>query len=337
MVSSRIPEPIRLTSDSPNLVDDATAPGTFRYPAQATDPFLVAVIPAFNEARFIGSVVLLARQNVQAVVVVDDGSTDTTAAIAEAAGAVVVRHAKNRGKGAALNTGLHKARELNPSAVITLDGDGQHLPGEMAAVVAPILAHQADIVVGSRYLEKKSDVPSHRVLGHWAFNLLTNRASGVNLTDSQSGFRAFSPAAVDTLVFQSDGFSVESEMQFIAHERGLRMLEVPVTISYLDKPKRPVTTHGLMVLNGVLRFVGQYRPLLFFGVIGLVALAIGIAWGLLVIDIYSRTKMLAVGYALLSLLFGLGGTLCLFCGIILHSVRGLLLDIVAGREPIGHK
>jgi glycosyltransferase involved in cell wall biosynthesis len=229
---------------------------------------IVAVIPAYNEERYIGSVVLKTRKQVDAVIVVDDGSTDLTAEIAEAAGAVVVRHEGKQGKGTALNTGFRRVRELEPAAVVMLDADGQHRPEEVPQVLAPVLRGEADLVVGSRYLQKGSGVPRHRIWGHRVFNLLTRVASGVGASDSQSGFRAFSPGAAQTISFRSDGFSVESEMQFLAKEHGLRLVEVPITADYVEEAKRPVISHGLMVLNGVLRLIGQYRPLVFFGVPG---------------------------------------------------------------------
>ncbi len=297
---------------------------------------VVAIIPAYNEERFIGSVVLKARRFAGTVIVVDDGSSDDTAAVAEAAGAVTVRHATNQGKGVALNTGFARARELAPDAVVVLDGDGQHLTSEMDQVLAPALAGEADIVVGSRYLEHTSDVPRHRVLGHWAFNRLTRLTSGIASTDSQSGYRAFSRRAVDALHFSSHGFSVESEMQFLAQDLGLRLKEVPITIRYTDKPKRSVVSHGLTVLNGILQLVGQHRPLLFFGVPGLLALLTGIVWGGVVVRIYSVSGQLAVGYALISVLLTILGSLGLFAGIILHSVRGLILDYLRSMDGNVH-
>lgn len=293
---------------------------------------IVAVIPAHNESRFIGSVVLKARQCANVVVVVDDGSTDTTAEIADLAGAIVIRHDRNQGKGAALNTGLARARTLAPSVVVLLDGDGQHLPEEMDRVLEPILSGRADIVVGSRYLDGRSRVPWPRVFGHWIFNSLTNGASGVALTDSQSGYRAFSPRALEEISFRSNGFSVESEMQFIASEHRLRMVEVPITVEYADRPKRSVVSHGLLVVNGFMRFVGQYRPLLFFGLPGLLVFMVGLGLGVWMIDTYSRTQTLGLGLVLVSILLGMGGMLCFFAGVILHSVRGLLLEITASLK-----
>ncbi len=294
---------------------------------------VVVIVPAFNEERCIGSVVLRALQSADEVLVIDDGSTDGTAEIARAAGATVIRHEQNLGKGTALNTGLRKARELCPDVVVLIDGDGQHRPQEMCRVIAPILAGEADIVVGSRYLDRNSQVPRHRVVGHRAFNMLTGGASGLSLTDSQSGYRALSPQALAALTFRSDGFSVESEMQFIAQERHLRVVETPVTIEYNEKPKRPVIAHGLLVLNGVLHFVGQYRPLFFFGVSGLLITLASLALGGYVVLAYQRTHMLAVGYAMITVLLGVIGMLTFVTGVILHSVRGLIADLEVKLVP----
>lgn len=288
---------------------------------------VVAVIPAHDEARFIGSVVLMTRRHVERVIVVDDGSSDATAEIAEAAGATVIRHTHNSGKGAALNSGFVKAREYEPQVVVTLDGDWQHLPEEITRVVTPILNGEADIVVGSRYLEATSDVPKQRVWGHWGFTSLTNLASGVPLTDSQSGYRAFSPAALQVLNFRSSSFSVESEMQFLARQHKLRVVEVPITIRYLDKPKRSLISHGWTVLNGLLRLVAAHRPLLFFGLPGLVALLSGLWLGVLVVNSYNQTLQLAVGTAFIVVMLLLSGLFFLITGIMLHGMRILSQEI----------
>ncbi|MCS7283801.1 MAG: glycosyltransferase family 2 protein [Anaerolineae bacterium] len=289
---------------------------------------VVAVIPAYNEARFIGSVVLQARKYVDTVIVVDDGSVDATAEIASAAGALVVRHEQNRGKGKALCTGLQIARSLSPHAVVLLDGDGQHLPSEIPRVLAPILSGEADMVVGSRYLNRNSQVPRVRVWGHRFFNFLVNRTAGLHLTDSQNGFRAFSSRVLDALNFFSNGFSVESEMQWLARQYGWRVQEVPVTVLYADKPKRSPWVQGLMVLDGFLRFIGQRRPMLTFSLIGLLFLLTGMGWGVCVVEIYRRTQLLAVGYALLCVMLTILGSICISTGFILHSVRELITGLL---------
>jgi glycosyltransferase involved in cell wall biosynthesis len=285
------------------------------------------VIPAHNEERFIGSTVLRARQICQHVLVMDDGSTDQTAAIARLAGAEVISRDKNLGKGVALNSALNHVRQYKPDVVISLDADGQHSPEEIDHVAAPILSGQADIVIGSRYLGDSSDTPRHRILGHRIFNWLTSAASGVHASDSQSGFRAFSPAALELPKFHSKGFSVESEMQFLINQHGLRLVEAPITIKYPDKPKRNVFSHGMLVLNGLLRLIGQYRLLLFFGLPGVVLLVVGLLWGVFVVEIYQRSLKLATGYAMISILLTILGSLFISTGIILHSIRGLLTDM----------
>ena len=288
----------------------------------------ILIVPAYNEERFIGSVVIKARRHVDIVIVVDDGSTDATADIAAEAGALVERLGTNQGKGVALNHGFRKALSLGADVVVTIDADGQHLPDEIPLIAQPAQRGEADIVVGSRYMDERSDVPGHRVFGHRLFNLLNRGVSGISLTDSQSGFRAFSARALRAMNLHSHGFSVESEMQFLAREQKLKMVEVPIVIQYLDRPKRSVVQHGLMVLNGTLQLVGQYRPLLFMGVPGVLMLLIGLFWGANVVDIYTRTHTLAVGYALISVLLATLGTVSVSTGIILHSVRGLLIDLI---------
>ncbi len=287
---------------------------------------IVIVIPAYNEERFIGSVVLKALTYTDQIIVVDDGSSDATAEVATAAGALVVQHAKNQGKGVALNTGFRKAMDFRPEVVVTIDADGQHLCKEIKQVMQPVLAGKADVVIGSRYLENTSQVPRHRIWGHRIFNLLTTTSSGVSSTDSQSGFRAFSPQALECFAFQSNGFSVESEMQFLVHEHKLKLIEVAITITYQDKAKRNVFHHGLLVLNGILRLTGQYRPLLFFGLPGLVATLVGLILGFWVVEIYQQTTSLAIGYALISVMLFITGTVAFSTGITLHSIRALLTD-----------
>jgi len=199
-------------------------------------------------------------------------------------------------------------------------------------LLQPVLQGDAEMAVGSRFLEAEPGVPHVRRLGLRAITLLSNLGSGVSLSDSQMGFRAFSGEAVQRMFWRAQGFSVESEMQFLAQHLGLRISEVPVSIDYEGAPKRNVLGQGLQVLNGILRPVGQYRPLLFLGLPGLVMLLIGLWWGYRVMDIYRRAQELAVGYALLAVLFAILGSVTLSTGITLHSLRGLLLELLGPRE-----
>jgi glycosyltransferase involved in cell wall biosynthesis len=289
---------------------------------------IIVIIPAYNEERFIGSVILKLKKFPVEVIVVDDGSTDDTASIAKMAGVVVFRQESNQGKGTALNIGLHAARESSPDVIVMLDADGQHLPEELPQIVSPILAGEADIVVGSRYIQNTSNTPIIRRWGHRFINLATTLPSGISVSDSQSGYRAFSRRAFELADFHSDGFSVESEMQFLAHEHHLKVMEVPITIRYTDKAKRSPFSQGMTVLGGIIKLTGQYRPLLYFGVPGMVLMMMGIGWGIVVVQRFEQTRVLATGYAMICLLLCIIGLIMLSTGFILHSVRGLLREML---------
>lgn len=251
----------------------------------------IALIAAYNEARFIGSAVLQVQQHVDLVVVVDDGSTDTTAQTAWAAGAIVYSMPQNGGKARAISAGIRYIRRLEcfrqgaPTAVVMIDGDGQHDASQILALLAPIEAGEADIVIGSRFMGIKSRIPKWRIFGQHALTLATNVASGVHSSDSQSGFRAFAPHVLPYLDFSAHGFSLESEMQFIIREHKWRLAEVPISVVYEEPSKRNPIAHGLQVLNGVLQLIGRSRPLFFFGVPGFLLLLSGVLLGAWVVDI----------------------------------------------------
>lgn len=285
----------------------------------------VALIPAFNEERFIGSVVLKTRRYVDLVIVVDDGSSDETAELAEAAGATVIRQG-NMGKAGAINAGLEQARSLNASVLVLLDGDGQHNPADIPTLMQPILNGEADMVVGSRFMGVESSIPRWRVAGQHALTMATNMASGVALTDSQNGFRALSPRALQNFRFRTSGFSVESEMQFLIKQHNLAVDEVPISVNYDERPKRNPFRQGMQVLNGILRMIGQNRPLFFFGTPGIIILAFGLYLALDVVDRYSLYSQLAVGRAIMSMTLCIGGLLSIFTGVILHTIRAYLHD-----------
>jgi glycosyltransferase involved in cell wall biosynthesis len=286
----------------------------------------IALIPAYNEARFIGSVVLQTHCYVDQVVVVDDGSTDKTAEVAKAAGAFVLSmdQDQNMGKAKALSKGFEHIKKLKPTAVVMIDGDGQHNPSQIPNLLAPIEADEADMVIGSRFVGIESEIPKWRIVGQHALTVATNLASGVHSTDSQSGFRAFATHVLPLLDFRAKGFSVESEMQFIAREHKLRVAEVPISVVYEEPSKRNPVAHALQVLNGVLRLVGQSRPLLFFGMPGLTFLLSGLGIGVWVVSIFQKRKELATGYALICVLCSIIGGIGLATGLILHSIRSLL-------------
>jgi glycosyltransferase involved in cell wall biosynthesis len=217
--------------------------------AQFSDPKVIVGIPAFNEQDRIADVVRGALPHAAAVVVVDDGSRDLTARNALDAGAVVIRHMRNAGKGAAVATLFRYAVEQDADALVLIDGDGQHDPDEIRDVVGPVLTGGADVVVGSRFLTQHSDTPLHRMLGQRAFNVMTALASGVACTDSQSGFRAFSRRAFCAMRIAETTFSVECEQQFECALHGLQLIEVPISCRYDLPEKRSAFGQGVEVLS----------------------------------------------------------------------------------------
>lgn len=192
---------------------------------------LVAVVPALNEASTVGDVVRAASDHVDHVVVVDDGSTDETAAAAAGAGAVVVSHARRLGVGAAVASGLARAHALGATAVVQVDGDGQHNAAYIPAVVAP-LADGADLVVGTRF-EHGFEMSRTRRVVLAGFARLISYRLGTKVADPTSGFRAFSPRAVAALtpVFPLKYLSDTVEVLYLAADHGLRVTTVPVEMT----------------------------------------------------------------------------------------------------------
>jgi len=289
----------------------------------SNEQYLVA-IPCYNEELYIGSVILQVKEYIDHILVIDDGSTDKTAVIAERAGAVVMRHASNRGKGAAVSSAFEYASNGKFDALVLIDGDGQHDPAFIPAVLKPVLDGEADMVVGSRYLGVKCSVPFYRMLGQHIITFFTNLGSSVKITDSQSGYRCFSRKAIEAMSFAERGLSVEAEMQFLANEAGLKVKEVPVNILYHDKMKRNPVVHGVGVLNSVIGFISRRIPLFFFGIPGIVMLGFGIWNGWRVVDGYNEFGDFWLGPALIAVLLCIVGCLSIFTGLILHSIKSLL-------------
>lgn len=194
---------------------------------------VAVVMPAFNEAQVIGDVIRGVRQRYPWVVVIDDGSSDTTGTEALAAGATVLRHWINRGQGAALQTGICYALRQGAEAIVTFDSDGQHRVEDVPALLAPLAAGTAEIALGSRFLGQQAiDMPAGRRALLWAARLFTRLTSGMKLTDTHNGLRAFSRAAAERLDLQLDRYAHASELLDQIRDSGLPHVEIPVTIRY---------------------------------------------------------------------------------------------------------
>jgi glycosyltransferase involved in cell wall biosynthesis len=287
---------------------------------------ILAAIPAYNEEIAIGSVVLRAKNHVDKVLVIDDGSYDKTARVAELAGASVIRHEWNQGKGMALRNAFLHAKEIGADILVCLDGDGQHNPDEIPRLLIPLRNGDADMVIGSRFLDIQSDIPRYRRAGQRVLTSLTNSISATKVTDSQSGFRAFSKKAIESISLQEDGIGIESYMQRAADDSGLRIVEVPITCRYdiEHASKMGSVRHGFSVINTLLRIVEERRPLFVFGSVGLGLVIFGTAMGFWVVEVYSRTGLFAIGTALIGIMLLIVGTLSIFVGLMLHAISRVL-------------
>ena len=220
----------------------------------------VALIPAWNEERVIAGVVREAAKHVDVVIVVDDGSTDQTVACARAAGATVVPHALNCGTGAATMTGIVAARTMGADVVVTIDADGQHNPDDIPRLIEPIIKQNADLVIGSRFIGSKITVPLIRRIFNGLGNIFTYLVTGKYVSDSQSGYKAFGPAAVAKIHLRLAGFEFCSEIIREAANHNWHVIEIPIKVIYSEYTmakgqsfSRGVITAGKMLLRSFLR------------------------------------------------------------------------------------
>jgi len=239
---------------------------------------VIAVIPAYNEELTIGTVITLARQHADEVLVIDDGSKDLTAKISELSGAKVISMDVNQGKAAAVMRGFHYAHDNDYDILVMLDGDGQNNPDEMPLLIAPLLEESADIVVGSRFMKLGYAIPAYRQVGQKVLNLATNISSGGNASDTQSGFRALNRQCLEMLLsLESEGFGIESDMLNLASDMELRLAEVPISVEYSvpkGHSKNPVS-HGVGLLRMIVKAMSYRRPLFLFGSLGIIMIIFG--------------------------------------------------------------
>ncbi len=212
----------------------------------------VAAIPCLNTERFIADVVSRAKRYVDQVIVIDDGSHDGTAERAKAAGAIVINHRTNQGYGRAIRSCLEAARASGAEALVILDGDGQHDPDEIPRLLAPVLDGEADLVIGSRFLGVKGNMPRYRKFGIKIITLLFNLGSRTKVSDAQSGFRAYSKKLLETLSLSKRGMSISIETLEEIRRSGAIIKEVPISCLYTSSAINPkAISHGLGVAFSV--------------------------------------------------------------------------------------
>ena len=297
-------------------------------PKSAAKPRIVAGMPMYNEEETIGSVVTRTLRYVDEVICIDDGSSDASARIAEACGATVIRHRVNRGYGGALKTLFLRATELDADALVLLDSDGQHETGDIPKLLQPILDGEADFAIGSRFVDGGggTDMPAYRRLGIKVITAASNLSSDLGIKDTQSGFRAFSRTALERLRFDSEGMELSLEMLEDAHEKQLRVLEVPTVIRY-DVPKGSnftAVSHGFTVMTWAVLSLSQKKPLLVLGLPGFGLLATGAAMGTRTAQDFTLQLDSIIGAGFSAVWIGLLGLSLMATGLVLQSAQRFL-------------
>jgi glycosyltransferase involved in cell wall biosynthesis len=280
----------------------------------------IAAIPCFNEELTIGSLLLKTRSYVDDVLVVNDGSQDSTAKVATLAGARVISHDQNRGKGRAVLTAVDFALSQEYEVLVLMDGDGQHNPDEIPILLDGMKKGEADCVIGSRFLGSASDIPQHRVMGQRILNKLTNIAARKSTTDSQSGFRALNRRAMEALGTESEGYNIESDMIRRFSEQGLRISEVPISVRYKvpNGNKQNAITHGLGVFSHIVSLIGYRRPLISFSIPGLVMTITGLLLAFHSYSLYQEWGSFPYAYAFVSVVVFTLGVVMILVGLILN-------------------
>ena len=287
----------------------------------------VICIPAYNEEIKIKDVIKKALPHADKVVVCDDGSSDNTAALAKKAGATVVSHKTNQGYGAAISTLFDYCRKNNAEIMVTLDGDGQHNPDQIPDLISVIIKHNVDVVIGSRSLKDDKNLPSYRKTGIKIITSTINSATNLKVTDSQSGFRAYSKTAIDVIRPTESGMSVSTEILLKISNNGLSMAEVPITVSYHgDTSTEHPVKHGTHVIGSTLKYVSIKHPMYFYGIPGILLFISGLIMGVAFLDGYLDPDAPTVLYGLMlgSIISILLGSMMIITSILLFSMANLI-------------
>ncbi len=289
---------------------------------------LVVCLPALNEEKSVGKVLAGIPSSIVGVseiipVVVDDGSTDQTARIAEEAGAWVVRHAVSKGVGGAFHSAVIEALTRRADLLVTLDADAQFDPAEIPEVIAPIIDGTADFVTGTRFNARvrPENMPRLKYWGNRQVARIVGFLTGLKLSDVSCGFRAYSREALLHLnLFGRFTYTQETILDLVFKE--LRLEEVPVSVRYFpgrrSRVAGSVVRYALNVLKIMLRTVRDFRPLRFFGTAGLVLFAAGLCLDGWLVRYYLKTGSFSpykiVGFA--GLVLNIAGILFIGLGLV---------------------
>jgi glycosyltransferase involved in cell wall biosynthesis len=285
-------------------------------------------IPAYNEEKNIAGIIQKLSEISDTIIVCNDGSTDNTGKIAEKMGAIVITHERNLGYGGSIQSLFFKARELGSDMLVTLDSDGQHRISDVLPVIDPIIKNQADLVIGSRFLtENQANMPKYRKIGIKLITSLANSSLEEAVSDSQSGFRAYSKNVLSEITPSENGMGVSNEILMKASKKGFKITEVPITVSYEgDTSTQNPISHGASVTFSTLKFISIDHPLKFYGIPGLVFLTIGLIFTIITIQGFTETRQILLGTAVIGVGTIIFGTVLLMTSILLYSVVNLIRE-----------
>jgi glycosyltransferase involved in cell wall biosynthesis len=288
-------------------------------------------IPAFNEEKNIASILLKLEKLTDQLIVCDDGSTDLTSDISKKFGAIVIKHPKNIGYGGAIRSLFLKAKELNIDILVTFDADGQHRVEDIKSVINPIVKEKIDVVIGSRFLNKEDEkeIPKYRKIGIKTITALASTSMNEKLTDSQSGFRAYSKKVLQGITPSEYGMGVSTELLIKANKRGFKIKEVPITVLYEgDTSTHHPVSHGVSVILSTMKFISIEHPLKFYGIPGLVFLGIGLFFMVWTIQAFTETRQIITNIFLIGIGSTIIATIMIMTSILLYT----LVNVVRERN-----
>ena len=287
-------------------------------------------IPAFNEEKNIAKVIVKLKKISDEIIVCNDGSTDLTGEIAENLGVIVINHKQNLGYGAGINSIIKKSKEIDTDILVTFDADGQHKVEDVKKVIEPIKNGDADLVIGSRFLSKtKEKIPEYRKIGINIITKVTNAGLKKKITDSQSGFRAYSKDLISKLDISDMGMGISTEILIKTNSLGFRITEIPITILYEGKTstQNPIS-HGTSVLFSTIKYTSIEHPLKFYGIPSLIFFVIGLSFTFLSIDYYMEVGRINPNITIVAAGTTAIAVILLVASVLLYS----LANIVKGNK-----
>ena len=284
-------------------------------------------IPAYNEEKNIASIITKLKKITDSIIVCDDGSSDMTSEISKNLGAVVISHKKNMGYGVAINSIFQKSKEMNSDLLVTFDADGQHRVEDIEKVVEPIKNNDADLVIGSRFLDNKSNIPNYRKIGIKVITQVTNASIKKKLTDSQSGFRAYNQRVLSQISPSDMGMGISTEILIKSSSKGLRITEVPITVLYEgDTSTYNPVSQGTSVLISTIKFTSIEHPLKFYGIPSIIFLIIGSVFTYSAIQFYAEIGRLNTNLTLIAASTILIGIVLIITAILLFSLVSVVRE-----------